>query len=661
MSTLFQNVLTASFHGSVVILVVLALRLVLRKTPRKFICLLWLLAGLRLLMPFEIKSDLSLQPDPDLTPSRWEQQMSERQNFLLDLDTPETLPRETEESRTTVSAAPAQKPEAEPAETVVAPVEKSLDLMTLVPNVWLAVACCFGLSSLISYSRLKRQVRFAVKIPGGWECDTIETAFILGFIRPKIYIPMGMDPVCRRHILAHERTHLEKGDHWFKMVGYIALALHWFNPLVWVAFRLAGQDMEMSCDEAVLRQLGPGVRGDYATALLRLATRKNVIGGTPLAFGEGDTKGRVQNMAKWKKPRLWVSLLCGVLCVAVLVACGVNPGENPTTTQKTEQLSGGYGLITPEDCDVVEENGKTVFRKDGVVVGGVDIYTIPEGGYDPGDKTFLWLEKVGIPDYADSSLCYSGGMSGVSGSWEAEFVSDVAPGETVTVKRWHNFVPMDGKVYDLWVDCLLADPHDFAIRLMQETEETLPAEEQAEYDAIDRCREVMELVEQGSAHVVRQEEESGRNWDFYTSDGDFLTTMAAKDGTREQGYLYFQDAYFRLSQTGQWETGDEDWEESGSWLGNFVLNRSTVALMGTTQAEGGECIMLRVDKFFDMDCEDDHYFANFYFDDQGRFEKVTVTVDLFREQEFSFTEQIVTMDEATVRSAIAAEYEKAMG
>lgn len=638
MEAVFSQILNMTLTGSLAIVLVMLVRHFLRRQPKIFSYALWAVVLFRLLCPVSLTAPVSVV---------------------------EVLQPEVETATQTVSRVtyiPASRPVVSEEGEHIPVAAKNGNGTTMAAWIWAAGVGVMVLYSLIDYSRLQRRLAEAVC----WKeniflSDHAPTPFVLGLLHHRIYLPTDIPEAERKLILAHERHHIHRGDPVWKLLAFAALCLHWFNPLVWVAFRLVGQDMEMSCDEAVLRQLGSGVRGDYATALLRLATRKNVIGGTPLAFGEGDTKGRVQNMAKWKKPRLWVSLLCGVLCVAVLVACGVNPEEDHTTTQETEQLSGGYGLITPEDCDVVEENGKTVFRKDGVVVGGVDIYTIPEGVYDPGDKTFLWLEKVGIPDYADSSLCYSGGMSGVSGSWEAEFVSDVAPGETVTVKRWHNFVPMDGKVYDLWVDCLLADPHDFAIRLMQETEETLPAEEQAEYDAIDRCREVMELVEQGSAHVVRQEEESGRNWDFYTSDGDFLTTMAAKDGTREQGYLYFQDAYFQLSQTGQWETGDEDWEESGSWLGNFMLNRSTVTLMGTTQAEGGECIMLRVDKFFDMDCEDDHYFANFYFDDQGRFEKVTVTVDLLREQEFSFIEQIATMDEATVRSAIAAEYEKAMG
>ena len=125
------------------------------------------------------------------------------------------------------------------------------DYETLAAIVWLAVAAGFGVYALTAYLRLKYRVRFAVQSLDYWECDEIETAFILGFLKPRIYIPSRMRPETRDFILAHERTHLEKGDHWFKLVGYLALAVHWFNPLVWLADVLFCKDIEMACDERV--------------------------------------------------------------------------------------------------------------------------------------------------------------------------------------------------------------------------------------------------------------------------------------------------------------------------------------------------------------------------------------------------------------------------
>ena len=180
MTFFLNNLIQASIYGSIVILAVILLRLLLLNTPKKFICLLWLLAGIRLLMPIEIRSDLSLQPVISLSQEAvWNSSWS-----------------------------------------------------AVIPWIWSIVAVCFGIYSILSYRNLKNKVVDAVRIRGGWESDRIETAFILGFIKPKIYIPMGMSKGNRKHILEHERTHLDKGDHWIKMIGFLALALHWFNPLV---------------------------------------------------------------------------------------------------------------------------------------------------------------------------------------------------------------------------------------------------------------------------------------------------------------------------------------------------------------------------------------------------------------------------------------------
>lgn len=227
MGPLFSNVLTASFHGSIVILAVLLLRFLLRKAPRKYICFLWLLAGLRLLAPIEIQSGLSLQPLPE-----WDRPVA---SFTQTAPPMESLPREETPEETAQPIPEAVPVSTYPVMSVSTEVPKQTHhLEDVLPYLWLGVTLCFGLYTVCAYLRLKDQVRDAIQIPGGWECEKIETAFILGFIRPKIYIPMGLSPAVREYILAHERTHLEKGDHWFKLVGFLALAIHWFNPLVWV-------------------------------------------------------------------------------------------------------------------------------------------------------------------------------------------------------------------------------------------------------------------------------------------------------------------------------------------------------------------------------------------------------------------------------------------
>ena len=272
MNTFFQSLLTASFHGSIVILVVMILRLLLKKTPRKFICYLWMLAGIRLLMPIPVTSRFSLQPA----------------GF-----------------------------------TIPVPINPSLGLLLL----WAAVAGVIGIISAVSYARLQRQVRGAVKVPGGWESDKIETAFVLGFVKPKIYIPTGMSGDTKTQILAHERTHLEKGDHWIKMIGFVALALHWFNPLVWVAYVLLCKDIEIACDQRVVQFMELDERKAYSSALLQCSTNRVHYAACPVAFGEVSVKYRIQSVLNYRKPGFWISML-GVTAVGFVTLCLItSPAE----------------------------------------------------------------------------------------------------------------------------------------------------------------------------------------------------------------------------------------------------------------------------------------------------------------------------------------------
>ena len=293
MSEFLRNLLTASIHGSVVILAVIFLRLILRKTPKKYICLMWLLAGIRLLLPIEIRSDFSLQPE-----------------FAL----------------------------------------PNWDLPAILPWVWSIVALCFGIYSTVSYWKLKNKVREAVRIRGGWECDRIETAFILGFIKPRIYIPMGMNRQYRKHILEHERTHLDKGDHWIKMIGFLALALHWFNPLVWIAYILLCRDIEMACDERVVQFMELEERKSYSAALLSCSGRQMHLSANPVAFGEVSVKQRILSVLNYKKPGFWISALGVVAFFFVAVCLVTSPAQEPETVVVKVPLE-EFSENTPEEIN----------------------------------------------------------------------------------------------------------------------------------------------------------------------------------------------------------------------------------------------------------------------------------------------------------------------
>lgn len=355
MNTLFQNTLTASFHGSIVILAVMLLRLVLKKAPRKYICLLWLLAGLRLLMPFQIQSDLSLQPSADPA-AQVQQQISRSQTSAAPEDfspadveapaqMPEALPDIQSPVTTVISSTPSPAPETAPEP------DTGFDFLSVLPWFWLGIACCFGIYSLYTYLTLKLKVREAVRIPGGWECDRIETAFILGFIRPNIYIPMGMTPEEQRYILAHERTHLDKGDHWFKMVGFLALALHWFNPLVWAAYILLCKDIEIACDERVVQFMELEERKAYSAALLNCSTNRAHFAACPVAFGEVSVKERIKSVLSYKKPGFWISLV-GVIAIVFVAVCLVtSPARKDAAAAGDTEPTASSDAVTVRNVD----------------------------------------------------------------------------------------------------------------------------------------------------------------------------------------------------------------------------------------------------------------------------------------------------------------------
>ena len=314
-----QNLLTASIHGSVVILAVMLLRLLLKKTPRKYICFLWMLAGIRLLMPISVQSAFSLQPTSIRLPA-----ISSR----------------------------------------------------LVWIVWGCVAALIVAGSLLAYLRLQKQVKGAVKVRGGYESDQIETAFVLGFFKPKIYIPSGMSPAARTQILAHERTHLEKGDHWMKVIAFLALALHWFNPLVWVAYLMLCKDIEIACDERVVQFMELDERKQYASALLQCSTNRIYYAACPVAFGEVSVKYRIKSALSYRKPAVWMSLM-GVLSIAFVSLCLLtNPAQAVSDPQAALQQSSHQApeSLSFADAPALEPNPDW----------GITLYmdaTSPTGGY----------------------------------------------------------------------------------------------------------------------------------------------------------------------------------------------------------------------------------------------------------------------------------------
>ena len=315
MTAIFERVLNMSLTGSIVIAVVLLARLLLRRAPKIYSYMLWAVVLFRLLCPISLSAGLSvLKPLPVTT--------SQGLSTVNYQPVEQVIPASGELGQ--------ENARPEPAETGKA--KTGTQAMTLAAAVWLTVGGALAGCSLVQYTVLRRKLREAAPYRGEiLLSDKIRTPFVMGVLSPKIYLPWDTPQEERRFIIAHERQHIHRGDPLWKLLGYAALCVHWFNPLVWLAFFLGGKDMEMSCDEAVLNRLGEDIRADYSQALLRLATHKRLIAGMPLAFGEGETKGRVRNMARWQRPKVWVSGICAVLCLAVLAVCALNPQKSDST------------------------------------------------------------------------------------------------------------------------------------------------------------------------------------------------------------------------------------------------------------------------------------------------------------------------------------------
>ena len=312
MAEVFQKLLNMSIAAGWLILAVVVLRFVLKKAPKRFVLLLWAVVGLRLALPWSIESALSLIPSAATLP---EGIMMER---TPSLDT--GIPALNNAINPGFAAAFAPEPAAS-----ANPLQVLLPIASLI---WLAGAAAMLIWALASWLRLRSRMRTAVRLEGNvYESEMAGGPFVLGLFRPRIYLPFGLGEAERGHVLAHEREHIRRGDQVVKLLGFLLLCLHWFNPLVWLAYALLCRDIELACDERVVRGLSLSDRSDYSQALLDLSRPRGGVRACPLAFGESSVKGRVKSVLSYKKPAFWLVLLAVVVCVGAAVCFLTDPKE----------------------------------------------------------------------------------------------------------------------------------------------------------------------------------------------------------------------------------------------------------------------------------------------------------------------------------------------
>ncbi len=315
MAAVFLKLLNLSISASWLVLAVLALRLVSKRSPKWMNVLLWGIVALRLMLPFSIESALSLIPSAEtVSPA------------VVQFDPAPTITSGVNIIDNAVNPSLSEHFAAAPTMSV-----NPLYVWTYLAGwVWLIGLGAMLLYALVSYLRLRRRVSVSLCVRENiYLCDAISSPFILGVVKPRIYLPSGLDEVQRQNVLSHERAHLARRDHWWKPLGFALLAVYWFNPALWLAYTLLCRDIELACDERVIRTMDESAVKTYSTVLLACSMPRKAVITCPLAFGEVGVKERVKNALHYKKPAFWVVAASVAVCVVVAVCFLTNP---PTDT-----------------------------------------------------------------------------------------------------------------------------------------------------------------------------------------------------------------------------------------------------------------------------------------------------------------------------------------
>ena len=338
MAAVFLKLLNLSISASWLVLAVLVLRLVSKRSPKWMNVLLWGIVALRLVLPFSIESALSLIPSAEtVSPA------------VVQSDPAPTITSGVSIIDNAVNPSLSEHFAAVPTMSV-----NPLYVWTEIAGwVWLIGLGAMLLYALASYLRLRRRVSVSLPIQDNiYLCDAISSPFILGVVKPHIYLPSGLDEVQRQNVLSHERAHLARRDHWWKPLGFALLAVYWFNPVLWLAYTLLCRDIELACDERVIRTMDESAVKTYSTVLLACSMPRKAVITCPLAFGEVGVKERVRNALHYKKPAFWVVAASVAVCVVVAVCFLTNP---PTDTDAAGLV--GFHREQVTYADVTDASG----------------------------------------------------------------------------------------------------------------------------------------------------------------------------------------------------------------------------------------------------------------------------------------------------------------
>ena len=598
MTELFSAILKASFQGSVVILAVVLLRFLLKKAPKSLFCLLWLLAGLRLVMLFEIPSPLSLQPRLEDT------------NISIQAQQPVQVPDIT-----------IQNPEGQPLETPATPVlppevpegnwenvqsdsypywvedgviTGPVNFGNIAAWVWLLGTAGMLIASLVSYWKLKRRVREAYLIENGcFECPGLDTAFVLGFLPPRIYLPMGLSDQEKKFVFDHENTHIARNDHWFKVLGYVILSIHWFNPLVWLGYSLLCRDMELACDEHVVKYMTLPERKAYSAALLSCGGRTARIAACPVAFGESNPKKRILNVLNYKRPSFWMVLLA-VAAILFVSVCLLTSPENQVEEPEEEtkwNLEMEVSNVSPSGATVnFIQNGPFAGYERAELQFGSD-YSLEKWTGNNWEPVEMLPQEYDVAWTMEAYIISRNGTTAQHIDWTWLY-GELPPGRYMLGKSVNLFRGTgDSEINMFWAEFTIEEPE----QLRPIWDEDMMEEE---YLAI--CRDALaELQSREHFHISETiayffgDQEYNRNYAAYWRDGENgLLEYYVPELRTNADWLYYNGICHRRklveSEEAIWDCIDgAGIQYCEPWLCRLDWDKETIAFEGTVM-EGDE-------------------------------------------------------------------------
>jgi len=346
MEKLFFEILNMSITASILVVVIIALRIVLKRVPKAIMCVLWAFVAIRLVCPIAIESNFSLMPEREVIPKQTVSVQEDKlisesntniNNIVINND-------KNSDKNTVIESNPIvedkhtdSKVDATDEVKETPTVSKSEIVISIASKVWIVGIIAMVIYAGVSYIRLYIRIREAVQYKDNiWLCDNVSSPFILGLIRPRIILPSNINDNEMVHILAHEQSHIKRLDHLWKPLGFILLAIYWFNPFIWVAYILLCKDIEMACDEKVVKGMDLDGRKEYSSVLFEYSVSRKMITACPLAFGETSVTSRIKSVLSYKKPTFWVVLVAVIVCAGVAVAFLTNPKAEDAETDGTK-------------------------------------------------------------------------------------------------------------------------------------------------------------------------------------------------------------------------------------------------------------------------------------------------------------------------------------